>query len=315
MMDAAMVAAFAALFIHNADHYAVQQRNGSYWHVPEPLTLALVAAHLSGRITLGTYVLDRASCCRFAVFDADSEDGLEKLAVLQQWLAMRDVSSLLETSRRGGHLWVHFTEATPAAQVRAWLWPLASEYGTELYPKQDRLNVGGSGSLIRLPLGVHRKSRGWYPFVADAGDGLLMPVGETVEACGVWACETVQRVAVPEVGLMEEKTDQEIEVKVARGWPDRAAMASHEHIREWCEAHDCRAVIGRFVDLDRHGMGSCPFKAHHAHGDRRPSFQVFADHWYCYTWGRAGNLFDFVCLYYNLSAQAAWQRLQMGWQP
>lgn len=318
MIDAALVAAFASLFIHNADHYAVQQRNGSYWHVPEPLTLDLVVAHLAGRITLGTYLLDRASCCTFAVFDADSGDGLEKLATLQQWLVMSGIPSLLEASRRGGHLWLHFTEATSAAQVRAWLWSLAQQYGTELYPKQDRLGVGGSGSVIRLPLGVHRKSRGWYPFVAVSEDGLLVPVGETVEACCAWACATVQRVAVPAVEMVEGETDQDGGANVARVEPVRRSMASHETsettIRAWCDAQDCRAVIGRYIDLDRRGVGSCPFKDHHYRGDRRPSFQVFADHWYCYTWRRAGNLFDFVCLYYGLSAQETWQRIQAGWQ-
>jgi len=318
-MDQAMVpdlvAAFASLFIHNADHYAVQQRDGSYWHVPEPLSPGLVAAHLAGRITLGTYLLDRDSCCSFAVFDADSRDGLDKLGALQQWLAMGGVPSLLEASRRGGHLWIHFVEPVAASQVRAWLLPYASEYGVEFYPKQDRLGVGGSGSVIRLPLGVHRKSRGWYPFLAVADSGLLVPVGDSVAACCSWVCAAVRRVAVPDVGMVAREGDQVGGEYVARAWPDRRSMASHETIRAWCDAQDCRAVIARLVDLDRRGVGSCPFKEHHARGDRRPSFQVFSDHWYCYTWGRAGNLFDFVCLYYNLSAQEVWQRIQAGWQP
>src|SRR5579863_6874854 len=158
-----MVAAFASLFIHNTAHYAVQQWDGSYWHVPEPLTLDLVAAHLSGRLTLGTYLLDKDSYCSFAVFDADSSDGLEKLVGLHQWLANSGVPSLLEASRRGGHLWVHFAESTPARLARAWLRPFAQALGVEFYPKQDMLSVGGSGSVIRVPLGIHRKSRGWYP--------------------------------------------------------------------------------------------------------------------------------------------------------
>jgi len=314
MLPADLVAAYAAVFIHNADHYAVQQRDGSYWRVCEPVTPGLVAAHLAGRITLGTYLLDRASCCRFAVFDADSRDGLEKLGELQQWLAMSGIPSLLEASRRGGHLWIHFAEPAPAWLVRAWLLPFAHEYGVEFYPKQETLGVGGSGSVIRLPLGVHRKSRGWYPFVTVTDGGLFVPVGETVAACGVWACAAVRRVVVPDVGMVAKECDQVGGVYVAREWPDRWAMASHETIRAWCDAQDCRAVIARFVDLDRRGVGSCPFKEHHYRGDRRPSFQAFSDHWYCYTWKRAGNLFDFVCLFYGLSAREAWRRLCQGWQ-
>jgi hypothetical protein len=318
MLTPDLVAAYAALFVHNAEHYAVQQRNGSYWHVPAPLTLDLIAAHLEGRITLGTYLLDRASCCRFAVFDADSSDGLAKLVHLHQRLAIDGIPSLLEASRRGAHLWLHFVEPTPAALVRAWLLPHASDYGVELYPKQDTLGVGGSGSVIRLPLGVHRKSRGWYPFLTVTDGGLLVPAGDTVAACCAWASETVRQAAVPAVEVMGVETDQDRCGQVARDGRDQwataatAAMASHETIRAWCDAQDCRAVIGRYVDLDRRGVGSCPIKAHHYRGDHRPSFQTFHDHWFCYTWGRAGDLFDFLCLYHGLTPQEGWQRLQAG---
>jgi hypothetical protein len=47
----------------------------------------------------------------------------------------------------------------------------------------------------------------------------------------------------------------------------------------------------------------------------RPTFQVFGGndpHWYYYTWCHAGDLFKFVCLYYQISPQEAWQRLQEG---
>ena len=54
MLAVDLVAAFAVLFVHNTDQYAVQQRDGSYWRVCKPLTLDLVAAHLEGRVTLGT---------------------------------------------------------------------------------------------------------------------------------------------------------------------------------------------------------------------------------------------------------------------
>src|SRR5207244_5236192 len=144
---------------------------GSYWRVSEPLALPHLAAHFEGRWTLGSYVLDAASHCSFAVFDADQVDGLACLALLSEELLRGGIPTLLEASRRGGHLWVHFVEPTPAAQVRAWLWPSALAFGVELYPKQDALAPGGSGSLIRLPLGVHRQSRGWYPFVEVGSDG------------------------------------------------------------------------------------------------------------------------------------------------
>ncbi len=94
-----------------------------------------------------------------------------------------------------------------------------------------------------------------------------------------------------------------------------ASHWSYGGIREWCRAQDILAVIGRYVALDGRGVGSCPFKEHHARGDLRPSFQVFGGsdpHWYCYTWQRAGDLFDFLCLYYQVTPQEMWRRLQQG---
>jgi hypothetical protein len=314
-----LVEAYASLFVQTWSQYAVQQRDGGYVRVVEPLTLPLLAAHLAGRLTLGTYLLDAQGQCAFAVFDADGADGLEQLAGHAVELAEQGVPTVLEASRRGGHLWVHLAESTPASLVRAWLLPSALALGVELYPKQDRLGPGGACSLIRLPLGVHRQARGWYPFVTFAADGTLVPVGETVEECCAWVCQAVQRVVLP-AGVWERS------LMACHGSPvagDDALMASHEgiacpgrgSIRAWCRAQDIVGVIGRFVALDGRGVGSCPFKAHHARGDVRPSFQVFGGddpHWYCYTWGRAGDLFDFLCLYYQLTPQEAWARLCNG---
>jgi hypothetical protein len=188
-----LVRAYGSLFVHCWEQYAVQQRDGSYWRVTEPLSWSLLAAHLAGRWTLGTYLLDRHRHCSFAVFDADGEDGLEQLAALAEELLRQGVPTILEASRRGGHLWMHLSEPTPARVVRAWLLPYAVAYGVELYPKQEWLAPGGSGSLIRLPLGIHQQSRGWSPFVQKSACGELVPVGETRVECCAWVCQHVQR--------------------------------------------------------------------------------------------------------------------------
>ena len=316
-VNAHLVPTYASLFVHCWSQYAVQQRDGSYWRVREPLTLPLLAAHLAGRCTLGTYLLDDLNQCSFAVFDADSHDGLERLAGLAMELARHGIPTVLEASRRGGHLWIYLAEPTLACVVRAWLLPYAQSLGVEFYPKQESLGPDGACSLIRLPLGIHRQARGWFPFVQVNQDGNVVPVGETREACCVWLCRNVQRVAVPTAVVATCVTPEPL---LMRAMP---VMASHEamsgqsrgSIRAWCRAQKSVEVIGRFVALDRRGVGSCPFKEHHYRGDQRPSFQVFGGndpHWYCYTWGRAGDLFDFLCLYYQITPQEAWQRLQEG---
>src|SRR5207244_5978601 len=103
-MPAELVEAYASLFVHCWSQYAVQQRNGSYWRVVEPLTLPFLSAHLEGRWTLGTYLLDEQCQCSFAVFDADRVDGLWQLGGLAVEFAQIGVPTLLEASRRGGHL-------------------------------------------------------------------------------------------------------------------------------------------------------------------------------------------------------------------
>jgi len=314
---------YASLFVQRTDQYAVQQRDGSYWRVGEPLMLSHLAAHLSGQWTLGSYLLDALSHCSLAVFDADGEDGLERLAQLSEELLLSGVPTLLEASRRGGHLWVHLVEPTPASLVRAWLLPYAATMKVELYPKQDWLSPGGSGSLIRLPLGVHQQSRGWYPFVECSSlGGVLVPVGETILECVSWVCQHVQRVTVPAVpGIAGGRINLvQSQLEGAEGgepgqYVNPSGNREYGSIREWCQAHDIVAAIGRYVLLNERGIGSCPFKEHHDRGDLRPSFQVFGGdnaHWYCYTWQRAGNLFDFLCLYYQLSPQAVWTQIQRG---
>ncbi len=324
-LSATLVDAYGSLFVHSWDTYAVQQGDGSYWCAHESLHPSRLVDHLLGRYTLGAYVLDGVHTCTYAVLDADTPDGLLALVHLAGQLALLGIWSLLEASRRGVHLWIFFMEPVPASLVRAWLLPYAVQLGVELYPKQDRLSTG-PGSLIRLPLGIHRQTGGWYPFLVSSSDGQLVPVGNSVAECLAWVVSSVQRVQVPvsvEMGYeakdfgggvpsLAEPVLASSPLVVpgsASGWSGRGA------IRAWCQSQDIVQVIGRSVSLDYRGVGSCPFKEHHAHGDLRPSFQVFGGanpHWYCYTWGRAGDLFDFFCLYYHLLPQEAWSWLQAG---
>src|SRR5215469_12929171 len=58
-----LVVAYGSLFVHCPEHYAVQQRDGSYFRVAQELSLPLLAGHLLGRWTLGMYLLNRQSCC------------------------------------------------------------------------------------------------------------------------------------------------------------------------------------------------------------------------------------------------------------
>jgi hypothetical protein len=123
----------------------------------------------------------------------------------------------------------------------------------------------------------------------------------------------VQRVHVPDLGGQTAVSGNE-GVPVVSSAPS-TPVSGHLSIRDWCQSQDIVEVIGRYVNVDRRGVGSCPFKEHHARGDVRPSFQVFGGHdphWYCYTWRRAGDLFTFLCEYHGLTPKEGYQRLLQG---
>jgi hypothetical protein len=155
------------LFVTRADIHARQSEGGSYYLKQEPTTDHLLKTHLAGAVTIGLYALDIASFARWAVLDADSENRLEQLQQAHRQLAELELPSHLEQSRRGGHLWLFMEAPIPGADIKKLVQTaLPDLQGLELYPKQDRLDQRRQvGSLIKGPLGIHRKSGNRYPFL------------------------------------------------------------------------------------------------------------------------------------------------------
>jgi hypothetical protein len=309
------LAHYARLFVGRRNDYALQCEDGRYRRAFERLTLGSLSSHLSGQHTLATYVIDETGCCKFAVYDCDLDDGLDILADVQLHLANDGVISYLERSRRGGHLWVLLAQAARASTVRAWLLPYCPG-GVEFYPKQNE--GAGVGSLIRLPLGVHRLSGQRYPFVTYQ-DSVITPIAATLRKTLIWL-QTIERVQVPET--ISESPGERVAAQGERvaQWQYTVGPATgYSSIREWTEAQDSLNVISRYVKLDSSGLGCCPFGEHHSDGkDSNPSFRAYkpryrgASSWYCYAWQRGGNVFDFLCLYHGLDAAAMWARIQNG---
>ncbi len=309
--------------IGRRDDYAVQRDDGRYLRVRLSIEADDLWRHLVGEETIGTYVIDEHDCCSFAVFDADSLDGLVQLLAVQRRLSSEGVASALEGSRRGGHLWVWFASPVSAALVRRWLLPYCPA-GVEFYPKQDSASSEHPGSLVRVPLGVHRRSGRRYPFlVADASGDRLVPAAHSVAESLDWLA-TVARVPVPvatRFTTTEPVGRPATHTYVAGGWLGKPSLLPDQptSIHDWCDRQDSVAVIARYVALDARGLGCCPFGWHHDDGkDSHPSLWVHAPRasgapcWYCHTWGRGGNLFDFLCLWYGVSSREMWQRIRAG---
>ncbi len=302
----------AGACIGRRNDYALQRPDGLYTRVRTPLTYEALRLHLEGSQTIGSYVIDERGLCRFAVFDADSDGGLLCLVEVHLRLAREGWASYLEGSRRGLHLRVFLAVPASPAALRRWLLPYCPA-GVEFYPKQDDASWEHPGSLVRVPLGVHRLTRRRYPFLRLV-EGQLVPVARSLSAALSWF-STVERAQVPPdtMGHTAQKK------YVASPLAPRVPLASAMTIHDWCAGQDAVQVIGRYVALDQRGMGCCPFGWHHANGkDTHPSLWVHpprapgAPCWYCHTWQRGGNLFDFLCVYFDLDAKTLWRRIRAG---
>lgn len=180
-----LLQAYRQHFIGRTDVYAEQQADGSYRGIRAPLTDAVLEAHLAGEHSIATYFA-REALTHHACLDIDRPaGGLLELRQLYFYLQLNGIHGLLESSRRGGHLWVSLAEPLPGLVVRQALrglayaagLPLNDKQGRELYPKSDSLTPEQIGNPIRVPLGIHRKSNRRYPLVRPA---TLASIGATI---------------------------------------------------------------------------------------------------------------------------------------
>ncbi len=143
-------------FVGNPNAYALQQPDGTYRPVREPLTAAVLRRHLDGDITVGTYVLhgDRA---RTLVLDVDEDDDelVQQLYGFLEDLGLR--AGVEKSGRKGWHIWVlvgAYVSAHHLRRIGMAARALVSNRRVEVFPKQDRAE--DLGNLVKLPWGVHR---------------------------------------------------------------------------------------------------------------------------------------------------------------
>lgn len=167
------------LFAHRRDVFAEQQESGIYLPVRRELTEDEVAEHLAGFASYGAYTTNpEDNTVRFIMWDLDvhDDDALSTLCSGVSKMVMGtghlDFTCLLKESsgNKGTHVWLFLDKPTPAAKVRRWVqrdflpgwteaarangWPVA----IEVFPKQDEVQEGSFGNLVKLPFGQHRVS-------------------------------------------------------------------------------------------------------------------------------------------------------------
>jgi len=144
-----------------------------------PVTDEVVRWHLSGRdraggdFVMGAYPMLLDETCFFLAADFDKTSWREDATAFLETCRQLNVPAALERSRsgNGGHVWLFFDQAIPAALARK----LGSYILTEtmerrpdiglgsydrFFPNQDTLPQGGFGNLIALPLQKQARQAG-----------------------------------------------------------------------------------------------------------------------------------------------------------
>jgi hypothetical protein len=293
-------------FVQRWDLFAQQLDDGRYVCIREPLRHEHLVAHLNGEITLGMYMLNEDSYGKHLVFDADDAPGWRRLKALADVLFDLETSSYLESSRRGGHLWLFFEDLISGETIRKFGQGLMLYFGMgglELFPKQNQLS-GGPGSLIRMPFGIHRKTGRRYGFLSAEGKPLAPTLREQI-------CLFDTRQPVPQEVI--ERFSAHAPVARRRiSSPTNSARTSsvngdeiplHERLKS---AISVRDFVGHYVVLSPSGTGLCPF-----HNDHVDSFSVSDKRnlWYCFACETGGSILDFWMQYRECEFKVAVEEL------
>jgi superfamily II DNA or RNA helicase/very-short-patch-repair endonuclease len=150
------------------------------------VTDEVIRWHLSGRddrerpFVAGVYPLLLDETCFFLAVDFDKTGWQHDATAVLQGCRRLGLSAALERSRsgRGGHVWLFFDEAIPAALGRRLGSHLLTEAMEErpdigldsydrLFPNQDTMPQGGFGNLIALPLQKGSRGQGNSVFLDD----------------------------------------------------------------------------------------------------------------------------------------------------
>jgi hypothetical protein len=156
---------FRELFVSRTDLYARAVKGKDrvkYVPVKQPLDDAALALHLSGKQSVGCYLVNpETDQARVIVLDVDSNEQELVTRLVDNARARFPLNSIVveRTGGRGWHIWVLFEDWMPSAAARGLGRAVAGAdvKSIEVYPKG---NVGPDhfGALVRLPLGKHPRS-------------------------------------------------------------------------------------------------------------------------------------------------------------
>jgi hypothetical protein len=156
-----------------------------YTPIYEPFNLTVGKNHILGNFTIGIYQLRMDNTVNFIAFDIDIPKYLLSKAIIDKNLwdnliknihkvacklvdvgASYDIPVYIEDSGfKGRHCWIFFEHPIPAKIAKRFgliilsqIDEIPKETKIEMFPKQTFVKEGGLGNLIKLPLGIHRKT-------------------------------------------------------------------------------------------------------------------------------------------------------------
>lgn len=130
----------------------------------QEITKADINSHLLGNKTLGVYTTREDQTAKWLCIDIDDLDTtIVNDIAWRIYKRFGPKSCVVEFSgSRGYHIWLFFSRPIPAERVTMLGRVLTDGYTLEIYPRQSE--VSGVGNLVKLPLGIQRKTgnRCWF---------------------------------------------------------------------------------------------------------------------------------------------------------
>jgi len=176
-----LIKEFNRLFVNRTDAYALQNADGSYGKVVTPLHDGVLEKHLDGSLTVGVYqIKPKKNTVKWIVWDIDDrKDALSIANAIVKELKNDKKSGYIEASGSPDsyHVWL-FCEPADAKDAYAYGRQIVERLGiedVEVFPKQERVEEGGFGNLMKLPLGIHRRVGQRSRFIDDVNFELITP--------------------------------------------------------------------------------------------------------------------------------------------
>jgi len=178
--------------VESVDYFGVR----SFQKIMRQIQTSDLREHLDGKKTLGVYLLRLNNTVKFAVLDIDVNRKLllqyqSEQARISELLSLahKDATRILSTASKfglpcyiensgykGRHCWFFFEQAIKGENAKQLLEGLIKEAGEpspgigwEVFPQQTKIKANAVGQLIKLPLGIHSKTKTRGLFIDEAG--------------------------------------------------------------------------------------------------------------------------------------------------